>query len=229
MSNSNMLKSFSMRTFFQSLLFSTLLFAIVASFYWRSRDVGTSQDPMDYASMLIFLICFGLLQWIFQKNTLSKLASGQKESPAAPASASVKPATQTEREKIKNKEKRLFVHLFSVLQREGRLLDFLQEDLSHYADDQIGAAVRNIHENCKKTIVHYLSPEPVMKQAEGETIEIAPGFDRHAVKLMGNVVGEPPFTGILRHRGWQLRSISIPELSDKENPNLVAPAEIEIQ
>lgn len=224
-----MLKSFSMRTFFQSLLFSTLLFAIVASFYWHSGDVETSRDPMDYAAMLVFLIGFGLLQWIFQKNTLSRLASGQNQSAVAPAAASAPPISQTEREKIKSKEKRLFVHLFSILQREGRLLDFLQEDLSNYADDQIGAAVRNIHENCKKTIAHYLSPEPVMKQAEGETIEIAPGFDRHAVKLMGNVVGEPPFTGILRHRGWQLRSISIPKLSEIENPNLVAPAEVEIQ
>ena len=132
-------------------------------------------------------------------------------------------------EGLKNKEKRLFVHLFSVLQREGRLLDFLQEDLSHYDDGQIGAAVRHIHENCKKTIAHYLRPEPVMQQAEGQTVQIAADFDRHAVKLMGNVVGEPPFTGILRHRGWQLRSISLPKLSEMENPHFIAPAEVEIQ
>ena len=229
MNNSNMIKSFSMRTFCQSLLFSTILFAIVACFYWQSRDMGTSQDPMDYAAMLVFLTCFGLLQWIVQKNTLSRLALRQNETPAAQATASASQISPTEREKIKNKEKRLFVHLFSVLQREGRLLDFFQEDLSHYDDGQIGAAVRHIHENCKKTIAHYLSPEPVMQQAEGETVQIAAGFDRHAVKLMGNVVGEPPFTGILRHRGWQLRSISLPKLSEMENPNLVAPAEVEIQ
>lgn len=218
-----------MRTFVQSLLFSTALFTIVACFYWQSRDMGTSQDPMDYAAILVFLTCFGLLQWIVQKNTLSRLASAQNESPADTAAAAAPQVSPTEREKLKNKEKRLFVHLFSILQREGRLLDFLQEDLSHYEDDQIGAAVRNIHENCKATIANYLSPEPVMKQAEGETVEIAPGFDRHAVKLMGNVVGEPPFIGILRHRGWQLRSISLPNLSEMENPNLVAPAEVEIQ
>ena len=229
MIDSNRLKSFSIRTFFQSLLFSTLLFAIVACFYWQSRDVSTSQDPMDYAAMLVFLTGFGLLQWIVQKNTLSRLALRQNETPVAQATASASQISPTEREIIKNKEKRLFVHLFSVLQREGRLLDFFQEDLSHYDDGQIGAAVRHIHENCKKTIAHYLSPEPVMQQAEGETVQIAAGFDRHAVKLMGNVVGEPPFTGILRHRGWQLRSISLPKLSEMENPNLVAPAEVEIQ
>lgn len=108
-------------------------------------------------------------------------------------------------------------------------MDFFQEDLTLYKDEQIGAAVRQIHENCNKTITHYLSPEPVMKAAEGETVEISAGFDRHAIKLVGNVVGQPPFTGIIRHRGWQMRSIALPDLSDKENPNLIAPAEVEIQ
>ena len=120
------------------------------------------------------------------------------------------------------------MHLFSVFQREGRLMDFLQEDLSPFEDGQIGAAARSIHENCKKTVDRYFSPEPVMKQAEGETVEIAAGFDQHAVKLVGNVVGQPPFTGVLRHRGWQLRAISLPKLSAAENPNIIAPAEVEI-
>ena len=224
------LKSFSLRTFFQSLFFSTLLFAVVAFFYWRSRDVGTPLNVMDYASLFVFLILFGILQWMFQKNTLSKLVASQsgppkvkKRSPPGPQN------TEADREKRKNEEKRLFVHLFSVLQREGRLMDFLQEDLALYEDGQIGAAVRSIHENCRKTVDRYLSPEPVMKQAEGETVEIAAGFDQHAVKLVGNVVGQPPFTGILRHRGWQLRSISLPKLSEAQNPNLIAPAEVEIQ
>ena len=52
-------------------------------------------------------------------------------------------------------------------------MDFLQEDLSRYEDDQIGAAVRSIHENCRKTVDRYLSPEPVMKASEGEPVEIA--------------------------------------------------------
>jgi hypothetical protein len=78
-----------------------------------------------------------------------------------------------DRKTRKNNEKRLFVHLFAVLQRKGRLMDFLQEDLSSYEDDQIGAAVRSIHENCRKTIDRYLSPEPVMNQSEGERVEIA--------------------------------------------------------
>lgn len=230
MNPSLVLKSFSLRTFFQSLFFSTLLSAIVACFYWQSRDMGVPLDPMDYATLFVFLIFFGLLQWMVQKNTLFKLSSGQEALHKAETAAL--PATQTteaDRKKRRNKEQQLFIHLFGVLQREGRLMDFFQEDLTLYKDEQIGAAVRQIHENCNKTITHYLSPEPVMKAAEGETVEISAGFDRHAIKLVGNVVGQPPFTGIIRHRGWQMRSIALPDLSDKENPNLIAPAEVEIQ
>lgn len=224
------LKSFSMRSFFQSLFFSTFLFGILACFYWRSRDVGTPLDVVEYASLFIFLILFGILQWLFQKNILAKLIDHPTDTPRRhKMTSTVSQETEVNRKKRKKHEQRLFVHLFSVLQREGRLMDFLQEDLSHYEDGQIGAAVRSIHENCRKTVERYLAPEPVMKHAEGETVEIAAGFDQHALKLVGNVVGQPPFLGILRHRGWQLRSISLPKLSESENPNLIAPAEIEIQ
>ncbi len=230
MKHVTVMKSFSLRTFFQSLFFSTLLFGIIACFYWRSQDVGTPLNVMEYAWLYVFLVFFGILQWLFQKNILVKLTDRQ---PAAPRtqkpSDTISPESDTDRKKRNNHEQRLFVHLFSVLQREGRLMDFLQEDLSLYEDGQIGAAVRSIHENCKKTVARYLSPEPVMKHAEGETVEIVAGFDQHAVKLVGNVVGQPPFSGILRHRGWQLRSISLPKLSEAENPNLIAPAEVEIQ
>jgi hypothetical protein len=224
------MKSFSLRSFFQSLFFSTLLFGIIACFYWRSQDMGTPFNMMEYASLLVFLTLFGILQWLFQKNILSKLTDRQPDAPQPrKVGSTIPPETEADRKRRSKHEQRLFVHLFSVLQREGRLMDFLQEDLSLYEDDQIGAAVRSIHENCKKTIHRYLSPEPVMAHAEGETVEIVAGFDRHAVKLVGNVVGQPPFVGILRHRGWQLRSIALPKLSEAENPNLIAPAEVEIQ
>ena len=230
MKHVTVMKSFSLRTFFQSLFFSTLLFGIIACFYWRSQDVGTPLNVMEYAWLYVFLIFFGILQWLFQKDVLVKLTGRQ---PAAPRTqkpdSTIYQESDAERKRRNKHEQRLFVHLFSVLQREGRLMDFLQEDLSLYEDGQIGAAVRSIHENCKKAVTRYLSPEPVMKHAEGETVEIASGFDQHAVKLVGNVVGQPPFSGILRHRGWQLRSVSLPKLSEAENPNLIAPAEVEIQ
>ncbi len=229
-----LLKSFSLRTFFLSCFFSTILFAVVAGFYWQAQKPGTPMDPVIYICMFAFLFLYGILVWMFQRNTLTKLLVANREPPPSKVAKPEKKSatlqeTETQRDKRENKEKRLFVHLFSVLQRQGRLMDFLQEDLTLYQDAQIGAAVRSIHENCRKTVDRYLALAPVMKEAEGERVQIDQGFDQSAIKLVGNVVGQPPFTGVLRHRGWQLKTISMPALSDRENPNIIAPAEVEIE
>ncbi|WP_231714050.1 DUF2760 domain-containing protein [Desulfosarcina ovata] len=233
MNVSSVLKSYYRRSFLLSLVFSLLLSVVGACFLWQYQKLGTSIDIQDYAYVFVFIIFFGVLQWLFQKNILARLAftklepatRKKPEKSAAPAPKE----SEADHNKRKSHEKRLFVHLFSVLQREGRLMDFFQEDLSLYEDGQIGAAVRGIHENCRKTVERYLKPEPVMSQAEGETVEIDAGFDAHAIKLVGNVVGEPPFKGVLRHRGWQLRTFALPDLSEVENPNIIAPAEVEVQ
>lgn len=225
-----LLKSFRNRTLIQSSVFSILIFSIVVFFYWRAQAPGTPLDIKTVLSMFAFFFLFGILQWMFQKNTLFKLLAASPEPHLTQKiKQSAQKASQEDRTIIKNREKRLFVHLFAVLQRQGRLMDFLKEDLSLYQDAQIGAAVRSIHENCRKTVDRYLSPEPVMQEAEGERVEVPDGFDQHAIKLVGNVVGSPPFEGVLRHRGWQLQTIQMPELSDTENPNIIAPAEVEVQ
>lgn len=127
------------------------------------------------------------------------------------------------------RQRRLFLHFLSVLQREGRILDFFSEDLTLYDDEQIGAAVRSIHEDCKKTVDKYLSLSPVLNSEEGEIVDIPPGFDPDAIKLTGNVSGEPPFKGVLRHRGWKAGKKEIPRLSDVLDSSIIAPAEVEIE
>src|SRR5262245_43911387 len=42
------------------------------------------------------------------------------------------------------------VQMLALLQRDGRLVDFIAEDLAPYQDAQIGAAVRDVHESCRK-------------------------------------------------------------------------------
>ncbi|MCP4721498.1 MAG: DUF2760 domain-containing protein [Desulfobacteraceae bacterium] len=126
------------------------------------------------------------------------------------------------------RKRRLFLHSLSVLQRDGRLLDFFDEDLSLYEDDQIGAAVRSIQEDCKKAIKKYIDPKPVIEAEEGESVTIEPGFDIDAITLVGNVSGEPPFQGVLKHRGWKAGKKDVPKLSDIQNPGIMTPAEIEI-
>lgn len=121
------------------------------------------------------------------------------------------------------------VQMLAILQRQGRLVDFLQEDLSSFADDQIGAAVRSIHEGCKQALEQHVTLEPIYSEDEGSGITIQPGFDPEAVRLSGNVVGEPPFTGELRHRGWRAATIDLPKrMNVDENVSVVAAAEVEV-
>jgi hypothetical protein len=123
---------------------------------------------------------------------------------------------------------RIYLHLLSVFQREGRIMDFFAEDLTPYEDAQIGVAVRNIHENCSKTLQKYLKPKAVIEKQEGEEILVPKNFDADSIKLTGNIAGEPPFKGILRHKGWQAGRIELPVLNPGHNPRVISPAEVEI-
>lgn len=121
------------------------------------------------------------------------------------------------------------VQILSILQRKGRLLDFLQEDLSLYQDDQIGAAVRPVHEGCKKALAEYVDLEPIYQDAEGSPVTLNRGFDTNAVRLIGDVVGDPPFRGELRHRGWRVAKMKLPERVKGADSKIVAAAEVEVR
>src|ERR1035438_7331334 len=62
------------------------------------------------------------------------------------------------------------VQLLALFQRDGRLVDFLTEDVSPYPDGQLGAAVRSIHTSCRQVLDRYLKLEPVLSsQADKST------------------------------------------------------------
>ena len=121
------------------------------------------------------------------------------------------------------------VQMLAILQRQGRLIDFLQEDLSLYDDAQIGAAVRTIHEGCRQALAEHVKVEPIYNEAEGSTVTVQPGFDTRAIRLTGDVAGEPPFRGELRHRGWRVARIDLPRQAQSQDKELiVAAAEVEV-
>ena len=119
------------------------------------------------------------------------------------------------------------LRLLGLLQEQGRLVDFLEEDLEPYPDDQIGGAVRAIHDGCRKALHAQFALEPVLRGAEGEDITVDAGFDAAAVRLTGNVAGAPPFRGVLRHGGWRVTSATLPDRQGID-PRVIAPAEVEI-
>ena len=90
------------------------------------------------------------------------------------------------------------VQMLAILQRDGRLVDFLMEDLAAYPDAQVGAAVRDVHRRLPAGARHGTSRStPVLDDAEGADRDRrtrAPIAAR--IKIVGNVAGSPPFRGV---------------------------------
>ena len=120
------------------------------------------------------------------------------------------------------------IRLLALLQREGRLVDFLLEDIQSYDNEQIGAAVRDIHRECHHALKEHLELAPVIAKAEGETVEVPPGFDPSAIQLLGNVTGEPPFRGTLTHAGWRVREIKLAPPPEGQDEFILQPAKVEL-
>jgi acetolactate synthase-1/2/3 large subunit len=99
--------------------------------------------------------------------------------------------------------------LLTILQREGRLVDFLLEDIKGVPDAQIGAGVRDIHAKCQKALKDHLVLGGVLTGTEGDAVEVPKDFDPSAIRLTGNVTGEPPFRGTLKHPGWRVKELNL--------------------
>ncbi len=190
-------------------------------------------EQLYWGILAVVLAITGLFLWLSLHISVKKVLSGA-EGTAAPGTIEKQqkkatvPKAKEKKTSVQDDQRRA-LHLLSLLQREGRLVDFLEEDLKSYDDAQIGAAVRSIQESCQKSLNEYLSLKAVMDQEEGEDVTIEAGFDANAIKLTGNVTGEPPFKGVLQHRGWQISKFTLPALSGSQNPKIIAPAEIEIR
>ena len=120
------------------------------------------------------------------------------------------------------------LHLLALMQQEGRLVDFLEEDLGPYSDTQIGSAVRTVHSGCRAVFKERLDLAPILPGAEGATVTVERGFDPAAVRVTGNVRGEPPYQGVLRHPGWRAAAFRLPATTGDRDHTILAPAEVEV-
>ena len=74
-----------------------------------------------------------------------------------------------------------------------------------------------------------LELQPVFEETEGLEVTVTAGFSPRAVRLTGNVAGDPPFRGTLRHRGWRAVRVQLPEpAAEAKKEWIIAPAEVEI-
>jgi hypothetical protein len=118
--------------------------------------------------------------------------------------------------------------LLAALQREGRFVDFIRQDAAGFSDEEIGAAARVVHGGCRKIIDQFFKLEPASKGAEGTPMTVAVGFDAQRIRLTGNVSGNPPFRGTLKHHGWVANEVRMPTISEALDPRVIAPAEVEL-
>jgi hypothetical protein len=161
-----------------------------------------------WAIIGVLLVIIAILVW---RNFAKPQPSPSDAAPPQPVKPSCEP-----------------LRLVTILQREGRLVDFFLEDIDGYTDDQVGAAVRDIHRNCRKAILEHVVLEPVLPEAEGAQVTVPVGFDPSAVRVTGNVTGSPPFTGTLRHHGWRVKELKITRPPSGQDEFVVHPAEVEM-
>ena len=120
------------------------------------------------------------------------------------------------------------LQLLALLQREGRLVDFLEQDVTSFPDAEIGAAARVVHDGCRKAIRSHVEIAPVRAEEEGTRVTIAAGFAPSEIKLSGNVSGAGPFQGVVRHRGWKVNAVTLPTPVTGHDARILAPAEVEL-
>lgn len=217
---------------------------------WLSVRFGAVPEPTQVLERLPFFVEWlqaGFMVWVLPAITGALLLAGwilwlairlgtagmtlETSKTQTTESISAKPGKKDflDQKIEQERRQRLFLHTLGIFQREGRLMDFFAEDLKNYSDDQIGAAVRSIQADCKQAVKKYIDPGPVVAGDEGDPITIEPGFDMNAVTLVGNVAGDPPFEGVIRHRGWKAGKKEVPRLADIQDPTIITPAEIEVK
>lgn len=119
------------------------------------------------------------------------------------------------------------VQLLAILQRDGRLIDFFQEDIAPYSDAQVGAAARDVHEQCRTALARYVSLEPVLPEGEGDRVRLDGAADPARMKLIGAVTSAAQ-EGVVQHRGWRVTRVTLPPLPSETARRIVAPAEVEV-
>lgn len=140
---------------------------------------------------------------------------------------------QDEKEKkpqLEHKAKAAQSHLqlLSYLQGSSRLLDFFLEEIEEYDDAQIGAAVRQVHRDCKKTLEELITIRPVVEEEEGSQITLPKDYDTGRYRLVGKVTGSGPYTGRIVHRGWRACKTSLPKQADVSS-EVITQVEVEVE
>lgn len=120
------------------------------------------------------------------------------------------------------------LQLLALFQRDGRLIDFLEQEITSFPDVEIGAVARVVHEGCRKALHAHATITAIRSEEEGASVTLPEGYSPSLVKLSGNVQGSAPYKGTLRHRGWRATDLELPTPVKGHDSTVIAPAEVEL-
>jgi hypothetical protein len=178
-------------------------------------------DPQPSFLQRLSLAISAFLRALCDAGFAAQLCTMGRKVPALQASAQSQPEKP-------GRDLRPALQVLGALQRDGRLIDFIQQDIAAFEDAEVGAAARVVHDGCRRALRAMLQLSPVMHEAEGQGVSIQSGYDPQAIRLTGNVSGEPPFRGKLQHKGWRANDLTLPEVIGDHDCSVIAPAEIEL-
>lgn len=127
------------------------------------------------------------------------------------------------------------VNLLGLLQKQGRFLDFVMNDITQYSDQQVSTASRIVHQGCSKVLKEYFDIQPVFNDPEGSSIQLSSSTNPRYYRMLGqdNEISSQsaPDSAYLLHKGWQTLSVNLPKRvkADQAAKRLISPAELEIR
>lgn len=155
-----------------------------------------------------------------------------RQEPTAPAVQPPPPAATPKPVKPEPTQTGEALILLSLLQEKGRFLDYVTEDITAFNDAQVAAASRVVHQGCSAVIKECLALSPTHEGKEGDRITLDKSFDPNRYRLLGKVPQEPPYQGVVVHRGWQTTKLALPRFTrpvDPTGPNVITPMDVEVR
>ncbi|NRA35804.1 MAG: DUF2760 domain-containing protein [Polyangiaceae bacterium] len=136
------------------------------------------------------------------------------------------PSGQNEPHDKSSERERGALMLLSLLQQDGRLIDFLQQDVEGHSDGDLAAAARVVHAGCRKTLNARTQIAPLLSEPEGSPVTVPAGYGSQSYKLSGNISGPAPYSGTLEHPGWRSSGLQLPIPAPDHDAEILAPAEV---
>lgn len=214
------------------LLLAAFAAFVLSSLYLLPLPEGTLPPEFapyrDYAFMALSLLMV-IGAFLLRRRPRAEPAPAKAEAEAEPPVEETPAPPPRSREEPSAAGEALV--LLSLLQEKGRFLDFVMEDITAYKDAQVAAASRVVHQGCAAVIREYLDVTPLHDGNEGERITLDQSADPSRYRLVGKV-GQPPYAGVVIHRGWKTARLSLPRYTrkiDPSGPNTITPTEVEVR